>query len=376
MTLALAFVAVFASLLMPALYSGAILVQAGFLISYRGIRVSPKLPDGSGSILMLFLVFAGLAVLGPILSYGVGWGNLDALKFLFATASLAIGLMLGVEKDDLSRAIPIFLGVMTAIYAGLYFTDAQLSQEALLYPPDNNHSASMLAVFLPLIVMRMKRGVRLFCFALLFAFAIFVASRSLLALTLIASALSFEKVRKQRFLIMVTVALALAVLFLRTFSLDNFSDRLRLQIIEVSLHFVQTRGAYAFNFGEAAFADFLNIYPIYQRLEIQHAHNLLLQVWAAYGYVPLFAFILFLTAFGTLGWRQRNYLFLFSFMIFLAIGMMEAIITDIRAFGTIMFALGYTYSRGTQFGTADIETSVPEIDDGMKFHASAAPDRR
>lgn len=361
MTLLLSLAAVFASLLTPALYSGAVLLLAGFLLSYRGVKVSPRLPDGTGLILVLFVVFAALAVLGPILSYGVGGRNIDALKFLFAAASLAAGLMLGVEKGDLPRAIPTFLGVMTLIYAGFYFTDSKLSQESLIYPPDNNHSATMLAVFLPLIVMRIKGALRLLCFALLFAFAIFVASRSLLALTLLAIALSSEKVRKQRFLMMLTVGLAIAVLFYRGISMDNFSDRLRLQIIEVSLHFVQTRGAYAFNFGEAAFAEYLNIYPIYQRLEIQHAHNLLLQVWAAYGYIPLLAFALFLTAFGIMGWRQRNYLFLVSLMIFLAIGMMEAIITDIRAFGTIMFALGYTYSQGARVVTTHFEPIVPNI---------------
>lgn len=364
MILLLCLAAVFASFLMPALYSGFVLALTGFLLSYRGVRISPKMPDGTATIIVLFLIFAGLAVLGPILNYGVGGRNIDALKFLFATASLAIGLMLGVENGGLSRGFPIFLGVITLVYAGLYFTDAELSQDALIYPPDNNHSASMLAVFLPLIVLRLKGGVRLLCFALLFAFAIFVASRALLALTLLATALSIEGIRKQRFLLVVVVALAGAVLFYRGFSMDNFSDRLRLQILEVSLHYAQTRGAYAFNFGEAAFAEYLNIYPIYQRLEIQHAHNLLLQVWVAYGFVPFFAFAVFLIAFAINGWRQRNYLFLASLTIFMALGMMEAIITDIRAFGTIMFALGYTYSRGTKVELTGF---------GLAWRASEAP---
>lgn len=345
--------AIFASFLMPALYSGAMLALVGVTLSLRGIRRVPPLPEGSGPLIVLFLIFAGLAVLGPSFNHGVSGQNIDALKFLFAATSLVIGFSLGIEKGGLVRVLPLFMAVMSLFYGYLYLTDAQLSQESIIYPPDNNHSASMLAIFLPIVVLQMKGGLRLLCLALLFAFAFFAASRALMALTLLAGALSIQTIRQQRLLLVAAVALAVAILFYRGFSMDNFSDRLRLQIIEVSLHYAQTRGAFAFNFGEAAFADYLNIYPVYQRLEIQHAHNLILQIWVAYGYVPLIVFAAFLAMFALQGWRQRNYLFLACFAIFMALGMMEAIITDIRAFGTIMFTLGYAYSRGSLMEGAD-----------------------
>ncbi len=353
MTALLPLAAIFASFLMPALYAGAMLALVAVTLSLRGIRVAPQLPDGSGLLISIFVVFAGLAVLGPSFNHGVSGQNIDALKFLFATVSLIIGLSLGIEKGGLTRVLPLFMAVMSLFYAFLYFTDAELSQDALIYPPDNNHSASMLAIFLPIVVLRMRGGMRMLCFALLFAFAFFAASRALMALTLLATALSFQNIRQQRLLMVVVVALAVAILFYRGFSMDNFSDRLRLQIIEASLHYAQTRGAYAFNFGEAAFADYLNIYPVYQRLEIQHAHNMLLQIWVAYGFIPFGIFAAFLTVFAVQGWRQRNYLFLACFAIFMALGMMEAIITDIRAFGTIIFTLGYAYSRGSIMGQQD-----------------------
>lgn len=347
---------------MPALYSGAMLALVGLTLSLRGVRSAPPLPEGSGPLIVVFLVFAGLAVLGPSFNHGVSGQNIDALKFLFATASLVIGLSLGIEKGGLVRALPWFFVAITLYYGFIYFTDAELSQETLIYPPDNNHSASMLALFLPLVVLRMRGGLRLLCLGLLFLFAVFVASRALMALTLLAAALSIRNIRKQRLIMVAVMAMAIAILFYQGFSIDNFSDRLRLQIIEVSLHYAQTRGAYAFNFGEAAFADYLNIYPVYQRMEIQHAHNLLLQIWVAYGYVPLIVFLAFLTMFALQGWRQRNYLFLSCFAIFIALGMMEAIITDIRAFGTVMFTLGYSYSRGSLWAVGDYSLDRKVID--------------
>ncbi len=343
--------AVFASFLMPALYSAALLGLTAVIVSLRGVRVVAPLPDGSGMVIVLFAIFAALAVLGPSFNHGVSGQNVDALKFLFATAALMMGFSLGVEqgsmKDGLVRMVPWFIAAMSLYYGYLKLTGTPLSQESLLYPPDNNHSASMLAIFLPIVVLQMRAKMRLLCLILLFAFAIFAASRALMGLTLLATALSIQNIRQSRLLMVCVVAAVGAVLFYRGFSMDNFSDRLRLQIIEISLHYAQTRGAYAFNLGEASFADYLNIYPVYQRLDIQHAHNMLLQIWVAYGLVPLAAFGAFLTAMALHAWRQRNFLFLACFAIFMGLGMMEALITDIRAFGTIMFTLAYAYSRGS-----------------------------
>lgn len=360
MTLALALATLFISFLAPPLYSGAVLALFGFVVAQRGLNVSNPLPGGSGALVSVFLVFAGLAVLGPSFNHGVSGQNVDAFKFLFAAAALLLGMMLGVEEGGVRRVLPLLLVAITLYYAGLYFTDAEMSQESLVYPPDNNHSASMLAVFLPLVVLRMNGGMRIACLALLLAFSFFSASRSLMALTLVAAALSSQTIRRQRLLMVLVLVLAGAVLFYRGFSMDNFSDRLRLQIVEASLNYAQTRGAYAFNFGEAAFADYLNIYPVYQRLEIQHAHNLLLQVWVAYGIVPFFVFSVFLVGYAVQAWRQRNLLALSAFAIFMALGMLEAIITDIRAFGTIVFALGYFYSRGASLVTGDSMFSLRE----------------
>mgnify|MGYP001827581805 CR=1 FL=1 len=353
---------IFASFLMPALYSAALLVLAAITLSLRGVQVAAPLPYGSGMVVTLFAIFAALAVLGPSFNHGVSGQNVDALKFLFAAASLVIGLSIGVEgggvKDGLVRMIPWFIGAMAVYYGYLTLTETPLSQETLLYPPDNNHSASMLAIFLPIVVLQMRAKMRLVCLILLLAFAFFAASRALLALTLLASALSVQNIRQSKLLMVTVVALAGAVLFYRGFSMDNFSDRLRLQIIEVSLHYAQTRGAYAFNFGEGAFADYLNIYPVYQRLDVQHAHNMLLQIWVAYGLVPLGVFLAFLTALALHGWRQRNFLFLACFAVFMGLGMMEALITDIRAFGTIMFTLGYAYARGSSVLGTDRSVAV------------------
>jgi len=366
----LPFAVIFASFLMPVLYSGALLGLLALTLSLRGVRISAPLPNGSGMVIALFVIFAALAVLGPSFNHGVSGQNVDALKFLFATASLIIGLSFGSESASesgsisggLVRVVPWFIGVMAAYYGYLNLTETPLSQEMLLYPPDNNHSASMLAVFLPIVVLQMRAKMRLVCLILLIAFAFFAASRALLALTLLASALSVQNVRQSKLLMITVVAMAGAVLFYRGFSMDNFSDRLRLQIIEASLHYAQTRGAYAFNLGEGAFADYLNIYPVYQRLDIQHAHNMLLQIWVAYGLVPLGAFAAFLTALALYGWRQRNFLFLACFAVFMGLGMMEALITDIRAFGTIMFTLGYAYARGSLVPSAgrDINHSAPQ----------------
>lgn len=364
--------AVFASFLPPPFYVGCVMILSAFLLVYRGARISPPMPQGTAVILILFLFFAVVAAIGPTLNYGGGTQNIDALKFLFATASFAIGLTLGVENDKLPQGLPIFLGAITFYYASIYFTDAGLDQEALVYPPDYNNSAYMLAIFLPLIILNLKGHKRSLCLALLFAFSIFVASRSLLGVMLIASALSFENVRKQRLLMGLTVTLGAFLLFYRNFSLDNFSDFARLRIIDQSLHYALNDGANAFNFGEDAFRKYLNLSTGIRNLDIQHAHNMLLQIWSAYGLVPLIAFGVFLIAFGANAWRQRNYLCLGSLTIFLVLGMFESQITDIRAFGTMIFVLGYTYSCGRKVRLAGGSSRLRAFDAPSRFYRSSA----
>lgn len=364
--------AVFASFLAPAFYAGCVLILFGFLLFYRGARISSPMPQGTAVILILFIFFAVFAAIGPILNYGGGKQNIDALKFLFATAAFAIGLMLGVENDELPQSLPIFLGAITLYYANIYFTDAGLDQGTLVYPPDYNNSAYMLAIFLPLIILNLKGRKRSLCLALLFAFSIFVSSRSLMGLILIASALSFKSIRKQRLLMGLTVALGAVVLFYRNFSLENFSDFARLRIVDQSLYYALNDGANAFNFGEDAFRKYLNLSTGIRNLDIQHAHNMLLQVWCAYGLVPLIAFGAFLIAFGANAWRQRNYLCLGSLAIFLVLGMLESQITDIRAFGTMIFVLGYTYSRGRKVRSAGTNSRLRGFDAPSRFYRYSA----
>lgn len=338
--------ALFAAFLSPPIYSAAMVALAGSTYVHRGVRGGRPLPEGTGVLAATFLVFAALAVLGPTFNHGHSGQNVDAFKFLFATCALLSGIALGLEKQDLARFLPYFLCAMTAFYAGQWVFGDLLNQDSLLYPPDNNHSAAMLAVLLPVVVLNMTGWRRIACLVLFAAFAYFVASRALLASTVVALAFAFDPVRRNRILMVIVGILALAILFLKGFSLDNFSDQLRLQILKVSLNYAETRGAHAFNFGEASFTNYLNIYPIYRRLEIQHAHNLLLQIWAAYGIVPLMAFTTFILATVISAWRQRNTLLLASLAVLMGFGMIEALITDIRAFGTMMFTIGYAFGRG------------------------------
>ena len=346
-------VILFAAFLSPALYSAAILALGGGYYIHRGFTRTNPLPDGTFTLLAVLAVFAALAVLGPTLAYGRAGQNIDAFKFFFATAAFGLGIAMATDRGGLLRHLPVFAVALTAYYAMLFFTDFALDQESPIYPPSNNHSAAMLAIFLPVIVLRSKGAARLALLLLMGAFAFFAASRGLLALTVLAAAATPQAVRRSRVVLAGAVLLAAAILFWEGFSMENFSDRLRLQIINVSIGYATTRGANAFNFGEAAFTDYLNIYPIYRRLDIEHAHNVLLQIWAAYGIVPLVVFSVFIVGLTAHAIRRRNYLLLGQLATLLLFGMIEALITDIRAFGTIMFALGYGFARGLPGHSAD-----------------------
>ncbi|WP_168157336.1 hypothetical protein [Erythrobacter sp. QSSC1-22B] len=338
--------ALFLSFLSPEIYSIAALALASLIFMHRGFRGGPPLPEGSGSLLAVFLIMAMLAVIGPTFIYGGFGRDFEAFKFFIAAAMFFVGINLGLAPKKEAPILTIFFLVLTVYYATHSTNESILNQDALLYPPDNNHTAAMVAAFLPLVVTRTKGRLRFICLALLIALAAFVSSRALLALTVVSFAVSLDAVRKNRFILAIFVATAVAILLARGLSLGNFSDQLRLQIIQVSLDFARTGGAHAFNFGEAAFTNFLNVYPIYRRLEIQHAHNMLLQIWAAYGVLPLLALLAFLANVALKALRLRNQLTLLTLGIIIGIGMIESLITDIRAFGTIMFALGYSYSRG------------------------------
>lgn len=344
------------SFLPPAAYSAATLAIFAGIYLDRGIRGGTSLPQGTGVLTAILLLFGSLALLGPSFNYGRSDQNPEAFKFVIATVSFLIGIAFagGGKKNGL--VLPIFVTIITGVYALDYYLEDLISQEALLYPPDNNHSAAMLAVFLPLVIFQMKRPFQLFCLVLFTIFSFLVASRALLALTVVAFVASSKSVRENRVVLALGVALVFSILFYQGFSLNNFSDQLRLQIIEVSLEYAQTHGFHAFNFGEASFTNFLNTYPIYRRLEIQHAHNLILQVWAAYGIAPVLTLMLFISAISFYSLHQRNYLLIWTLLVFLSFGMIESLITDIRAFGTIMFALGYAFasSPGSYPSKSDI----------------------
>lgn len=343
----------------PAAYSVAILAICAGLYLDRGIRGGVSLPHGTGILTATLLLFASLALLGPSFNYGRSGQNPEAFKFMVATATFLIGIALAGGDERYRLAFPLFLTIITGVYAADYYFEDLISQEALLYPPDNNHSAAMLAAFLPLVIFKMKRRIQIFCLVLFTIFAFLVASRALLALTVVAFVASFKSVRENRLILAAGVALVVSILFYRGFSLNNFSDQLRLQILEVSLEYAQTRGFHAFNFGEASFTNFLNTYPIYRRLEIQHAHNLILQIWAAYGIAPFLTFFLFVSLITFYAFRSRSYFLISTLFVFLLFGMIEALVTDIRAFGTIMFALGYAFASAnySYFGNSDLGRS-------------------
>jgi hypothetical protein len=333
-----------ACFLPPSVFSVVIAALAGLKLAQRGLRPSPPLPANFMFLLGIWLLFAALALIGPVFIYHRSGQNIEAFKFMFAGAAFLLGAMEGTERAKLHLALPLLLGALTAVYGAEYFVGTFVSQDAALYPPDLNLSAAMLSLFLPFIVLRMKGWTRLVLLGLMIAFAFFVASRALLAMAVLALAISPQNVRDRKTLLVVAVPVSLALLLYSGLSLDNFSDQLRLQILQVSYHYAIGRGLYPFNFGESAFTDFLNIYPIYRRLEIQHAHNLMLQIWVAYGLVPL---AVFLTWFGFMvrqSWADKNGILLASLAVLIGFGMIEAMITDIRSFAEVLFLLGYVYA--------------------------------
>jgi len=358
------------SFLSPTFYSIAALALASLIFMQRGFRGGTPFPEGSSSLLAPFLILAMLAVIGPTFIYGGFGRDFEAFKFFIAAAMFFVGINLGLASKKEAPILAIFLLVITVYHATNYSAEGIINQDAFLYPPDNNHTAAMVASFIPLIVTRVKGGLRFICLAVLIALAFFVSSRALMALTLVGFAISLDAVRKNRFILAIFVTIAVVFLFTRGLSFGNFSDQLRLQIIQVSLDFARTGGAHAFNFGEAAFTNFLNVYPIDRRLEIQHAHNVLLQIWAAYGILPLLAFLVFIANVALKALRLRNQLALLTLGTIMVVGMIESLITDIRAFGTIMFALGYAYSRGRSIHsmTVKVRRTVDSIGSSKVAH--------
>jgi hypothetical protein len=363
----------FAAFLAPSIYSGAMLALTGGYYLHRGFTRTDPLPDGTLTLLAVLTIFSALSMLGPTLAYGQAGQNIDAFKFFFATAAFAMGVAMANDRGGLLPAVAVLTVALTLYYAGVYLTEFELNQDSLVYPPSNNHSAAMLAMFLPLIVLRGRGSARIALLGVMALFALFSASRALLALTVIATAATPRKIRDNIPLLATASLLAGLILFWDGFSMDNFSDRLRLQIIEVSYAYVTTRGANAFNFGEAAFTNYLNTYPIYRRLEIEHAHNIILEIWAAYGIVPLIAFTVFFVGLATHAVRQRNQLLLAELAILVLFGAIEALVSDIRAFGTIMFALGYGFVRRPLPGASSSKGQEADTGEGEPGSRASVP---
>lgn len=349
----------FAAFLSPQFYAIAILAITGAYLLHRGFVGGHRFPRGTGALLSIWAIFAVLAILGPTFSYGRSGQNAEALKFVVAGFAFVLGIGVANQMSRIAVHLLAFVGALTAAYAVLNALEITISQDALLYPTDNNHSAAMVAIMLPLIVFRTSGWTRTILLALAACFSFLVASRALLALSVVAIAISPAAVRDRKWLLALAVPVALAILVLRDFSLNNFSDQLRLQILTVSFDYAVTRGAHAFNFGETAFTNFLNIYPIYRRLEIQHAHNILLQIWVAYGIAPLVVFSVFMVGLVVNAVRQFNQPLIAQLAILLLFGMIEALITDVRAFGTIMLLLGWSFGR---YGAADTDQNqIPSV---------------
>lgn len=364
-----------ATFLSPPLYSLAMLALAGGYYLNRGFTRTNPLPDGTLALIAVLTVLAALSVLGPTLAYGQAGQNVDAFKFFFATAAFALGVALASDRSGLLPVVAAFTGLLTIYYGAVYLSDFEMSQDSPLYPPSNNHSAAMLAMFLPIVVLRSEGSARIALLVLMGLFAFFAASRALLALTVLAAAATPRSIRDNLPLLMAALGASALILFWEGYSMDNFSDRLRLQIINVSYGYATTRGLNLFNFGEAAFTDYLNIYPIYRRLDIEHAHNIFLQIWAAYGIAPLIAFTVFVVGLTVHAVRRRNQLLIAELAILLLFGSIEALVTDIRAFGTMIFALGYGFAAGARLEEGGSGTDGESADDDPEDQLAPEPDQ-
>lgn len=335
----------FAAFLAPPLYSVTIAGLAGIFFLHFGFAKQEPAPKGTSLVLAIWFAFATLAVLGPTFVSAYSDQNIDSLKFFVAGFAFFLGAALGQNNRELRMALVAFLVTISFSY---FFNPPVIDsyvQDRDIYPPDQNHSAAMLAIALPIVLLRFSGWQRLAMFGLMMTFAFLVSSRALLALSVVGLAASPDFIRHRKWIMALAIPLALAILLFQGFTLNNFSDQLRLQILQVSLSFALTQGLYAFNLGETYFTNFLNIYPIYRRLEIQHAHNIILQVWVAYGVTPLIVFLTWIAILVRYAWRGRSAMFALQLGALAMFGMIEAMITDIRSFGTVMLFLGAGFAQ-------------------------------
>ncbi len=334
----------FAAFLSPPYYSFAMLALAGIFVLHSGFARQDQIAPNILTIIAVWFAFAALAVLGPTFVSAYATRNVDSFKFFIAGFSFLVGALLGRDEKGFTIAFPAFLAAMCLVYATGAPTN-DLGQDRTFYPPDPNHSAAMLSLSLPFILFKFRGWRRLAIIGLMMVFAYLVASRALLALSVVTLAAAPEFIRNRKWVMLLAIPAALAILLFQGFSLNNFSDQLRLQILQISYDFGITRGFYAFNLGETYFTNFLNINPIYRQLEIQHAHNILLQIWVAYGLVPLGVFVAWLALLARHAWQSRYGLFALQLAILMMFGMIESVITDIRSFGTITLLLGVGYAQ-------------------------------
>jgi len=334
--------------------SAALLVHHHHLLSTAPVKV--RVPGQSGansnpsSVALAGPTISICLILGGLVAIGVSWqpgstSVLEASKLAVAGLLLLVGSLQDVtQRRQWEIHVWISVLMMVAVSYHSVFRSFAESQTALfgfgLTPPLGNHASILVCVLAPVALGGLRRPYQILYLMLLVSFGLAIESRFVIGVAVILVA---QGIARDRVVRLIAAAVAGLVVYgprFRGLSFGSFSDRIRLQIWQVSVDRVVDNNMQILGDGESAFVDDLKSNPLFRSLEFEHAHNLLLHIWNSYGLVVAVVWV------GALGWLvyalwNSSPHVNGQLLTFVAVAQIESVVSDFRVLGVILMMFGF-----------------------------------
>lgn len=305
----------------------------------------------------------------------------EFLKYTVYAAAFLIGFIAIGRQEQRNAFVTATIATVIAFFVATILTAGEtfhINQSWALYPPDQNNSVSILAPLSVAVLTFKPRWARIVLLVLLFLLFTFAESR-LGVIIMFGVAFAQLLLDRRAGIAVLVVCMAIAAAFSlsgvgaqttvmravsgppnpetthsdsraesseprvslnRVVEFGTFSDRTRIKIYRRAINVSARLFPNLVGMGDAAVVDMLNT-PRIDRLNVfQHAHNFILQSYLAYGLLATLCIIGAAVAIVVISIRYRNWMLLSALILIGAIGMIEALISDVRVLTVLAIFIG------------------------------------
>lgn len=267
--------------------------------------------------------------------------GVESLKFIFMSLCLVSGYSIAARQKDIQRLALIMSVVLVGWYTAV--VEGGLPLPEAFRPPDNNGSAILL-FFLAFIITENRRiWTRVLLVVALFAFATMVDSRLLLVLLPFFFLSQPVALSLWRVFLLVLLCIGLYFWTMSVGMWYQWSDLVRLNLYDAVLRVFASAGIPAIASGQDNFIFEVNLnLPtyIFQRIEVDHAHNAFFQVMGSYGLLAALCFIGVFCVIIAVSFKLKNNTLRNQILFLVCAMLIETLISDSRIAYVVFLFVG------------------------------------